>query len=132
MRYYIGVLDHTEGLWGVMLPDFPGCVGAGPSPEQAISDATAALRESAGHLRSAGHPLPEPTPLEAILSEGEFGNAPVTALIPLYLDAGRSVRANLTMDAGLLEAIDDAAAASGVTRSAFIASAARAKLLQAG
>ncbi len=32
-----------------------------------------------------------------------------TVLIPLLLDAGRIVRANLTFDAGLLDAIDEAA-----------------------
>ena len=51
-----------------------------------------------------------------------------TVIIPVVLDAGRSVRANLTMDAGLLEAIDTAAIRAGVTRSAFVASAAREKL----
>lgn len=46
----------------------------------------------------------------------------------MVLDAGRSVRANLTMHAGLLEAIDTAAVRAGITRSAFIANAAREKL----
>jgi metal-responsive CopG/Arc/MetJ family transcriptional regulator len=44
------------------------------------------------------------------------------------LDAGRAVKANLSLDAGLLEAIDDAAKAHGLTRSAFITSAAREKI----
>jgi metal-responsive CopG/Arc/MetJ family transcriptional regulator len=38
------------------------------------------------------------------------------------------VRANLSLDAGLLDAIDDAAKAHGLTRSAFLASAAREKI----
>ena len=46
----------------------------------------------------------------------------------LVLDAGRTVRANLTFDAGLLAAIDDEANRRGLTRSAFLASAAREKL----
>ena len=52
-------------------------------------------------------------------------------MVPLVLDAGRNVRANLTMDAGLLEAIDQAAEKSGITRSAYVASAAREKLMRA-
>ncbi|MGO8972077.1 MAG: hypothetical protein ACLQNV_00915, partial [Steroidobacteraceae bacterium] len=44
------------------------------------------------------------------------------------LDAGRPVRANLSLDAGLLDAIDEAAKAHGLTRSAFLASAAREKI----
>jgi metal-responsive CopG/Arc/MetJ family transcriptional regulator len=50
------------------------------------------------------------------------------AIVPLILDAGRAVKANLSLDAGLLEAIDDAAEAHGLTRSAFITSAAREKI----
>jgi hypothetical protein len=47
------------------------------------------------------------------------------AIVPLLLDAGRPAKANLSIDAGLLAAIDDAAEARGLTRSAFLASAAR-------
>ena len=48
--------------------------------------------------------------------------------LPLVRDAGRPVKANLSLDAGLLAAIDEAAAARGLTRSAFLASAAREKI----
>jgi metal-responsive CopG/Arc/MetJ family transcriptional regulator len=48
--------------------------------------------------------------------------------VPLVLDAGRAVRANLSLDAGHLDAIDEAAKAHGPTRSAFLASAAREKI----
>ena len=50
------------------------------------------------------------------------------AIVPLLLDAGRPTKANLSIDAGLLTAIDEAAAAHGLTRSAFLASAAREKI----
>jgi uncharacterized protein (DUF1778 family) len=40
-------------------------------------------------------------------------------------------KANLSLDAGLLEAIDDAAKASGLTRSSFVATAAREKITHA-
>ena len=53
-------------------------------------------------------------------------------MIPLLLDSGRPVRANLSLDAALLAAIDDAARARGLTRSAFIASAAREKIIAEG
>lgn len=50
------------------------------------------------------------------------------AIVPLLRDAGRPAKANLSLDAGLLQAIDEAAEAHGLTRSAFIASAAREKI----
>jgi metal-responsive CopG/Arc/MetJ family transcriptional regulator len=49
-------------------------------------------------------------------------------MVPLVVDLGRPVRANLSIDAGLLSAIDAEAARRGLTRSAFIAGAAREKI----
>jgi metal-responsive CopG/Arc/MetJ family transcriptional regulator len=56
----------------------------------------------------------------------------VLAVVPLILETGRAVKANLSLDAGLLAAIDEAAAARGLTRSAFLASAAREKIAAEG
>ena len=65
-----------------------------------------------------------------ILASGEIDVAAGEAavLISVLIDEGRTVRANLTFDAGLLDAIDTAASERGLTRSAFLASAAREKI----
>jgi metal-responsive CopG/Arc/MetJ family transcriptional regulator len=52
----------------------------------------------------------------------------MVATIPLLRESGRPVRANVSIDAGLLETIDEAAGRLGLTRSAFLASAAREKI----
>ena len=49
-------------------------------------------------------------------------------LVPLILETGRAAKANLSIDDGLLAAIDEAARRRGVTRSAFLAAAAREKI----
>jgi hypothetical protein len=54
------------------------------------------------------------------------------AIVPLLIETGRPVKANLSLDAWLLAAIDDAAAARGLTRSAFLSSAAREKIAAEG
>ena len=131
MTNYVGVLDGKDGVWGVRFPDMDGCVGGGDTPEAAIADATAALRDVASHRRKSGRALPPPSALADILARGDVAAGESVVLIPLILDSGRTVRANLTLDAGLLEAIDDAAQRGGVTRSAFLADAAREKLLRA-
>jgi hypothetical protein len=51
-----------------------------------------------------------------------------TMLIPLLADPGRTVRVNVTVERGLLDQIDEAAKARGLTRSAFLAQAAREKI----
>ncbi len=78
--------------------------------------------------------MPASRPLRQIIRDGELDvRAGETAvMIPLLLDSGRPVRANLSLDAALLEAIDEAARARGLTRSAFIASAAREKIMTEG
>jgi hypothetical protein len=48
--------------------------------------------------------------------------------VPLVLDAGRAVQANLSPDASLLDAIDEAVKTQGLTHSAFLTSAEREKI----
>jgi predicted RNase H-like HicB family nuclease len=127
-RNYIGILDGRGGVWGVRLPDIDGCVGGGATPEAAIADVTQALRDVLAHKQSNRVPFPKASTIADILQREKPGKSESTVIIPVALNAGRTVRANLTMDAGILEAIDNAAANAGVTRSTFIASAAREKL----
>ena len=127
-RNYVGILDGSGDVWGVRIPDIDGCVGGGTTPEAAIADVTQALRDVLAHKQSSGVPFPKASPIADILQKEKPAKSESTVIIPVVLDAGRSVRANLTMDAGLLKAIDTAATRAGITRSAFIASAAREKL----
>jgi predicted RNase H-like HicB family nuclease len=128
MADYVGILDRSGKVWGVRFPDVPGCVGAGASPEEAIADATKALRDVIAYKRRERFELPTASAVSDILASGEIGPGETAILIPLVLDTGRTIRANLTFDAGLLDAIDDEATRRGLTRSAFLASAAREKL----
>lgn len=128
MAHYVGIIDGSGDVWGVRFPDAPGCVGAGATPEEAIADATMALRDVMAYKRGEGFELPKISTLAEVLASGEVGQGESTVLIPLLLDSGRTVRANLTFDAGLLAAIDDEASRRGLIRSAFLASAAREKI----
>lgn len=128
MAQYFGILDGIGDTWGVRIPDLPGCHGAGSDPDEALADAISAAREWAEHRAGKGFALPAPTPLNRLISEEvQVGEAVVT--VPVLLDSGRPVRANLSLDAALLADIDRAAQARGLTRSGFIASAARDKIL---
>ena len=129
MQFYVGVLDGSDDVWGVRIADIPGCVGAGATPEEAIADVTRALRDVAEFKAKGNFPLPSPSPLSAVLASGDVDPGETTVMIPLVLDSGRTVRANVSIDAGLLEAIDTEAARRGLSRSAFLASAARDKIM---
>ncbi|TGQ67671.1 ribbon-helix-helix protein, CopG family [Mesorhizobium sp. M00.F.Ca.ET.186.01.1.1] len=130
MTHYVGILDGADNVWGVRVPDLPGCYGGGASPEEAIADVTSAMREWVEARMAKTASLPEARTVADLLRVNEIDSAAgeSAVMIPVLIDSGRPVRANLSLDAGLLAAIDAEASRRGLTRSAFIASAAREKI----
>jgi predicted RNase H-like HicB family nuclease len=131
MTHFVGILDGSGDTWGVRIPDLPGCHGGGQTADAAIADAVSAARDWVEHREAKGFSLPPARSLDQIIRDGliDVQAGDTAVMIPLLLDSGRSVRANLSLDAALLAAIDHAAKARGLTRSAFIASAVREKIL---
>ena len=129
MAKYLAIVDGDKDVWGATFPDFPDGFGGGASPAEAIEDATRALRQFAADMIADGEALPEPMGFDQardwMKRERVAGGF---VYVPLVLDKRRSVKANISMDAGLLEAIDAAAKERGLTRSAFLASAALDKI----
>ena len=111
MTNYVGVLDGGGKTWGVRIPDLPGCYGGGASAEAAIEDAASAAREWLAQQLSKGLAQPKARNLAAMIkaSDIDASNQETAVIISVILDSGRTVRANLTFDAGLLEAIDNEA-----------------------
>jgi predicted RNase H-like HicB family nuclease len=130
MARYLALLDGVEKVWGVRIPDFPGCHGGGETMEKAVEDATRALREFAADMVTDGEAIPAPQSWDVIKAELDAQGEPwgIVVYIPLLLDKARPVRANISLDAGLLETIDREARERGLTRSAFLASAAMDKI----
>jgi predicted RNase H-like HicB family nuclease len=93
--YYVGILDGADNMWGVRIPDCPGCHGDGATPQAAISDAISALREWAAEIRADGIEVPGARTAAEILADLEnrpdFAAGESAVLIPLMLDAGRTV-----------------------------------------
>jgi Ribbon-helix-helix protein, copG family len=73
--------------------------------------------------------MPRPLTLAEVPAPSEIGEGESAVMIPLLLDSERTVPANISLDAGLLEAIEAAAKERGLSRSAFLASAAREKIM---
>ena len=129
MARYLAIIDEADGMFGVRFPDAPGCVSMGETEDAAIDNATEALAEWAGDVLAEGRDLPRASSLGELQRIGAYvpGDG-VVAHVPLLLETGRPARANISLDAGLLANIDEAAARRGVTRSAFLAAAARDKI----
>jgi predicted RNase H-like HicB family nuclease len=135
MARYIALIDGEAGAYGVAFPDCPGCTAMGDTVDEALSNGADALREWMADRVAAGVSPPDARSADAILADPEEAEAvegAVMASVPLFLDAGRAVRVNLSLDAAALAMIDEAAGKRGLTRSAFLVSAARDKVLAEG
>lgn len=128
MTVFIGVVHKDEdSAYGIHFPDAPGCFSAADTFEDLPRMAAEALA-----LWSEDAEPVTPRSLDAIRQDpevaGELKQGAVLLAVPLISLSGRTVKANLTLDAGLLQAIDEAAKARGLSRSAFMADAARREL----
>ena len=70
MLHYVAVIDK-EGAsdYGVSFPDFPGCVSAGRTLDEARRMAEEALTLHVQGMAEDGDALPEPSSLDAALTE---------------------------------------------------------------
>jgi predicted RNase H-like HicB family nuclease len=131
MARYLAIIDESDGQFGVIFPDAPGCTAMGRTQEEAIDNAIDALAEWAADEAADGRPIRKPRSYLQVLKSGEYlqlGSGALVATLPLLRESGKLAKANISMDAGLLASIDEAAAARGLTRSSVLASAARDKL----
>jgi predicted RNase H-like HicB family nuclease len=123
MRYTV-LIDGKEGAYGVVVPDLPGCTAMGDTIEAALAHATDAMRDWAEVTEQAGGRVPLPRRPEALVADEDVRDALVAgamlASAPLVRETGRPVKANLSLDAGVLAAIDAEAARRKLTRSAFV------------
>ena len=132
MPRYIALIDGEAGAHGGVFPEAPGCTAMGVTLDEALRNAGEAIAEWVSDEEAAGRAAPVARPVEAIRADPEVAEAvaegAVLTVVPLVVDSGRPARVNVSLDAGLLAAIDEAAAARGLTRSAFLGSAAREKI----
>lgn len=132
-KQYIAIVDKdADSAFGVRFPDVEGCFSAGNTLEEATRNAALALRQHVEVLESLGWEVPSPRLYDTLIDDEEVKEAltegALLISVPLLSDEGRTVRINVSLDRGLLTQIDDAAAARGLTRSAFLAQAAREKI----
>lgn len=134
MARYVVLVDGKPGAYGIVVPDLPDCTSGAANMDDALTNASEAIRLWAEDALAEGEKLPKPRTAEQIRKDKNVSEALASgaalAVVPLIMDSGRPAKANLSLDSGLLSAIDEAAAARGLTRSSFLASAAREKIEQ--
>ncbi len=133
MRYLAFVHKEPDSIYGVSFPDFPGCISAGDTLDEALANASEALQGHVRMMEADGETVPLPRSLDAIQADrslDEDREGAVLSAVHLIRDLGSTTRINLSLDLGLLKAIDEEARARKQTRSAFLASAARRELVE--
>ncbi len=125
MTHYIAIVHKdANSAFGVSFPDLPGCFSAADSEQEIIANAMEALEFYAYEIDT----LPEASPIEAIRNMpdimADLKDGAYLISVPLLQNKGKSARVNITLDKGLLEAIDSEAHRRKMTRSGFLAQAA--------
>jgi predicted RNase H-like HicB family nuclease len=125
MRYYVGIIHKDEGSdFGVSFPDFPGCVSAGLTMEEAVSMGAEALAGHIGLMAEDGEAIPEPSSMDQIMVDPDNRDG-TPVLIPAPHVRSKAVRVNVTFAEDALREIDAYAESHGFTRSGFLVTAAK-------
>lgn len=132
MSRYVALIDGKAGAYGVVFPDLPGCAAMGKTMDDALANAAEALRDWVETTEEAGAKVPPPRPLELLRRDLEVKQALAEgaglASVPLVRETGKPVKANLSIDSGVLAAMDEEARRRNLTRSAFVEMLARTML----
>ncbi|MCP4653969.1 MAG: type II toxin-antitoxin system HicB family antitoxin [bacterium] len=124
MPQYIALLrKDPDSEHGVDFPDFPGCVTAGKTLDEARRLAEEALRFHVEGMIEDGEALPQPRSLDGVMADPDNQDA-VAFLVDVPQQPPRKLRVNVTLPENALRRIDAYARSHGLSRSAFLARAA--------
>ncbi|MBF0294144.1 MAG: type II toxin-antitoxin system HicB family antitoxin [Magnetococcales bacterium] len=127
MTYPIAIEPgDREHAFGVVVPDLPGCFSAADSMDQVMESAREAILLHMEGMVAEGIAFPAMQPLENHMANPDF-NGWIWAMIEVddIRDANQTIRVNVTLPKGLLSRIDTYASSRHLTRSGFLADAAR-------
>jgi predicted RNase H-like HicB family nuclease len=116
---YIAYLHKDKKSdFGVSFPDFPGCVTAGSTLEEARRLAGEALAMHVAGMREDGEAVPKPSTLDDLRSDPAMKGA--VAFLTELREPEKVVRINITVRKSQIAEIDRRARAKGLTRSSYI------------
>jgi predicted RNase H-like HicB family nuclease len=131
MAQYIGLIHkEADSHFGVSFPDFPGVATAGTTLDDARVMAEEALAFHIEGLVEDGEAIPEASSLEQVMSDPD-NRSGVAILVAVKTEAPKVIRVNVTLPGDVLEQIDKYAEAHGLSRSGFLAQAAKKAMLEA-
>ena len=121
---YIAYLHKDRNSdFGVSFPDFPGCITAGKTLDEAHRMAAEALALHIAGMVEDGDTIPAPSALDDLTDDPARKNA-VAFLVHVDPHTDRTVRINITAREKQLERINQLARKAGMTRSAYMVASA--------
>ena len=118
MEYIAYLHKDKKSDFGVSFPDFPGCVTAGSTLEEARRLAGEALAMHVAGMREDGEAVPKPSTLDDLRSDPAMKGA--VAFLTELREPEKVVRINITVRKSQIAEIDRRARAKGLTRSSYI------------
>lgn len=118
MEYIAYLHKDKNSDYSVSFPDFPGCITAGSTLEEARKMAAEALSLHVAGMLEDGEPIPEPSTLDDL--QGDPAMKGAVAFLVEVTPQEKTVRINITARESQLAEIDRRAAAAKLTRSAYI------------
>jgi|SRR5271166_1065480 len=119
MDYIAYLHKDSKSDFGVSFPDFPGCVTAGKSLDEARRKAPEALAFHIAGMMEDGEKIPKPSKLDDLAEDPDRQNA-VAFLVTTDFPKSKTVRVNVTARESQIELIDRLASQAGMTRSAYM------------
>src|SRR5580704_8376027 len=118
MEYIAYLHKDKNSAYGVSFPDFPGCITAGSTLEEARRMAAEALAFHIQGMREDGDEIPEPSSLDDLRNDPAVKGA-VAFLTEVTLPE-KTVRINITARESQIAEIDRRARGAGLTRSSYV------------
>jgi predicted RNase H-like HicB family nuclease len=126
MANYIAVVHKDPKTdFGVSFPDFPGCITAGSTIDEAKDMAHDALSLHIKGMLEDGDSIPVPSKLEDIMDDPDYSDVAAILVVSASEVKPRSVRVNITVPEDMLRKIDSVAKKRGMSRSSFLVHAAQ-------
>lgn len=125
MKHYFALVHKdADSAYGIQFPDIPSVFSASDEADDIVKNAIEALR-----LYEEDETMPKASSHADIISRAdvrtELEKGAYLISVPFIEDDTAVVRVNVTFERGVLKAIDDVTKERGLTRSSFLAQAAK-------
>jgi predicted RNase H-like HicB family nuclease len=122
MEYIAYLHKEKKSDYGVSFPDFPGCITAGKTLDEARRNAVNALSLHIEGMVEDGEGIPDASSLDNLARDPALNNA-IAFLVEVNV-SDKVERFNITARKSQMEEIDRLAKLQGMTRSAYIVASA--------